>query len=111
MPIALYALTAGAFGIGVTEFVIMGLLREIGADLSVTIAQAGLLISGYALGVVFGAPIMTISPPGAAISTALTCAFAEPVASITRRCRCSNSLNASAPWTDVMPHCWAISRR
>lgn len=60
MPIALYALTAGAFGIGVTEFVIMGLLREIGADLSVSIAQAGLLISGYALGVVFGAPIMTI---------------------------------------------------
>lgn len=60
MPIALYALTAGAFGIGVTEFVIMGLLREIGSDLSVSIAQAGLLISGYALGVVFGAPIMTI---------------------------------------------------
>lgn len=60
MPIALYALAAGAFGIGVTEFVIMGLLREIGADLGVSIAQAGLLISGYALGVVFGAPVMTI---------------------------------------------------
>lgn len=60
MPIALYALAAGAFGIGVTEFVIMGLLREIGSDLGVSIAQAGLLISGYALGVVFGAPVMTI---------------------------------------------------
>ncbi|KFC69055.1 Multidrug resistance protein [Bosea sp. LC85] len=59
MPIALYALTAGAFGIGVTEFVIMGLLIEVSADLGVSIASAGLLISGYALGVVVGAPLMT----------------------------------------------------
>jgi DHA1 family inner membrane transport protein len=60
MPLALYALTAGAFGIGVTEFVIMGLLLQVGADLGVTIATAGLLISGYALGVVVGAPILTM---------------------------------------------------
>jgi MFS transporter, DHA1 family, inner membrane transport protein len=59
MPLALYALTAGAFGIGVTEFVIMGLLLEVSADLGVTIAAAGLLISGYALGVVVGAPVLT----------------------------------------------------
>lgn len=59
MPIALYALTAGAFGIGVTEFVIMGLLLDVSADLGVSIAAAGLLISGYALGVVVGAPLMT----------------------------------------------------
>ncbi|HVI50953.1 MAG TPA: MFS transporter [Candidatus Sulfotelmatobacter sp.] len=59
MPLALYALTAGAFGIGVTEFVIMGLLLEVSAELSVTIASAGLLISGYALGVVAGAPLLT----------------------------------------------------
>jgi DHA1 family inner membrane transport protein len=59
MPLALYALTVGAFGIGVTEFVIMGLLIDVGADLGVSIAAAGLLISGYALGVVFGAPILT----------------------------------------------------
>ena len=59
MPLALYALTAGAFGIGVTEFVIMGLLREVGADLNVSIVAAGLLISGYALGVVIGAPVLT----------------------------------------------------
>jgi len=59
VPIALYALTAGAFGIGVTEFVIMGLLLNVGADFGVSIAAAGLLISGYALGVVVGAPIMT----------------------------------------------------
>jgi DHA1 family inner membrane transport protein len=59
MPLALYALTAGAFGIGVTEFVIMGLLIEVGADLGVSIPAAGLLISGYALGVVIGAPVMS----------------------------------------------------
>jgi len=59
MPLALYALTAGAFGIGVTEFVIMGLLLEVSAELHVSIAQTGLLISGYALGVVAGAPTLT----------------------------------------------------
>lgn len=58
MPLALYALTAGAFGIGVTEFVIMGLLIDVSKDLGVSISAAGLLISGYALGVVIGAPIL-----------------------------------------------------
>lgn len=60
MPFSLYALTAGAFGIGVTEFVIMGLLLDVSADLGVSIAAAGLLISGYALGVVIGAPVLTV---------------------------------------------------
>ncbi|AXI02472.1 MFS transporter [Aquirhabdus parva] len=60
MPIALLALTAGAFGIGTTEFVIMGLLLQVSADLHVSIAAAGLLISAYALGVAIGAPILTI---------------------------------------------------
>ena len=60
MPLALYALTAGAFGIGVTEFVIMGLLLDVSADFGVSIAAAGLLISGYALGVVVGAPVLTV---------------------------------------------------
>lgn len=60
MPLALYALTVGAFGIGVTEFVIMGLLLDIGADLGVSTSAAGLLISGYAIGVVLGAPLLTI---------------------------------------------------
>jgi DHA1 family inner membrane transport protein len=59
MPVALYALTAGAFGIGVTEFVIMGLLLEVGAEFGVSVSTAGLLISGYALGVVVGAPLLT----------------------------------------------------
>lgn len=58
-PLALLALTAGAFGIGVTEFVIMGLLLDVGADLHVSTSAAGLLISGYALGVVVGAPVLT----------------------------------------------------
>ncbi len=60
MPLALYALAAGAFGIGVTEFVIMGLLLEVSADLGVSLTAAGLLISGYALGVVVGAPLLTL---------------------------------------------------
>ena len=61
MPIAVYALTAGAFGIGTTEFVIMGLLLQVAADLGVSVATTGLLISGYALGVFVGAPILTLA--------------------------------------------------
>ncbi len=58
--VGLLALAMGAFGIGLTEFVIMGLLPEVSADLGVTIPHAGLLISGYAMGVVVGAPLMTL---------------------------------------------------
>lgn len=61
MPLALYALTVGAFGIGVTEFIIMGLLMQVSADLGVSIPTAGLLMTGYALGVFVGAPILTIA--------------------------------------------------
>jgi DHA1 family inner membrane transport protein len=61
MPPALYALAAGAFGIGTTEFVIMGLLLQVATDLHVGIAAAGLLISGYALGVFVGAPLLTVA--------------------------------------------------
>jgi DHA1 family inner membrane transport protein len=60
MPLAVYALTAGAFGIGTTEFVIMGLLLQVAGDLGVSVSTAGLLISGYALGVFAGAPILTL---------------------------------------------------
>jgi DHA1 family inner membrane transport protein len=59
MPIALWALAAGAFGIGTTEFVIMGLLPELSANLGVSLSTAGLLVTGYALGVFVGAPIVT----------------------------------------------------
>jgi DHA1 family inner membrane transport protein len=57
----LLALAAGAFGIGVTEFAPMGLLPVIADDLGVSIPTAGLLISAYALGVVLGAPLMTLT--------------------------------------------------
>lgn len=56
---AIYALTIGAFGIGTTEFVIMGLLLQLAADMHVSVPTAGLLISGYALGVFVGAPVLT----------------------------------------------------
>ena len=55
MPISLIALALGGFGIGLTEFVIMGLLPEVAADFAVTPAVVGWLISGYALSVVVGA--------------------------------------------------------
>jgi len=59
MPIALLALTLSAFAIGTTEFVIVGLLPTIGADLGVSLPSAGLLVSLYALGVAVGAPVLT----------------------------------------------------
>ncbi|MEU7528345.1 MFS transporter [Saccharothrix sp. NPDC042600] len=59
MPLALVALAIGAFGIGTTEFVIVGLLPQVAADLQVSIPAAGLLVSGYALSVVVGAPLIT----------------------------------------------------
>ena len=57
----LIALSIGAFGIGVTEFAPMGLLPVIAADLGVSIPSAGLLISAYAIGVMLGAPLMTLT--------------------------------------------------
>lgn len=57
----LIALAVGAFGIGVTEFAPMGLLPVIAGDLGVSIPTAGLLISAYALGVVLGAPLVTLT--------------------------------------------------
>ncbi|MFC9893844.1 MFS transporter [Nocardia sp. NPDC127579] len=59
MPLALLALTLGAFGIGTTEFVVVGLLPDIADTYAVSIPTAGLLVTGYALGVVAGAPLMT----------------------------------------------------
>lgn len=60
MPAALLALAAGAFGIGTTEFIIMGLLTQVSQDLQISIPTAGTLISGYALGVAVGAPVLTL---------------------------------------------------
>ncbi|MFE6621410.1 MFS transporter [Streptomyces sp. NPDC008086] len=58
MPLALLALAVGAFGIGTTEFVMMGLLPEVANDLDISIPTAGHLVSAYALGVVIGAPLL-----------------------------------------------------
>ncbi|MGY0068545.1 MFS transporter [Streptomyces sp. QTS137] len=60
MPLALLALAIGAFGIGTTEFVIMGLLPEVADDFGVSVPTAGHLVTGYALGVMLGAPLMTV---------------------------------------------------
>ncbi|MFE7507411.1 MFS transporter [Promicromonospora sp. NPDC057488] len=59
MPVALWALAIGGFGIGLTEFVIMGLLPEVATDFGVTETVAGYLISGYALSVAVGAVGLT----------------------------------------------------
>lgn len=60
MPVSLLALAISAFAIGTTEFVIMGLLPEVAESLTISIPTAGWLISGYALGVAIGAPIMAL---------------------------------------------------
>lgn len=59
MPAGLIALALGGFGIGLTEFVIMGLLPEVAADFAVSEAAAGWFISGYALSVAVGALLVT----------------------------------------------------
>ncbi|CDL16615.1 Putative drug efflux protein [Klebsiella pneumoniae IS46] len=59
MPLALFALTIGAFAIGTTEFVIVGLVPSIAQQLSISLPSAGLLVSIYALGVAIGAPVLT----------------------------------------------------
>ena len=61
MPLPLLALAVAAFGIGTTEFVIMGLLPDVARDLAVSIPAAGMLVSAYALGVTIGAPIVAIA--------------------------------------------------
>lgn len=57
---SLLALAIGAFAIGTTEFSPMGLLPNIANDLGISIPTAGMLITGYALGVMLGAPFMTL---------------------------------------------------
>ncbi|QGQ99730.1 MFS transporter [Paenibacillus psychroresistens] len=60
-PISLFSLTLGAFAIGMTEFVIMGILPNVADDLHVSIPQAGQLITSYALGVAIGGPILALA--------------------------------------------------
>ncbi|EKN47446.1 MULTISPECIES: MFS transporter [Pseudomonas syringae group] len=61
MPLSLFILALSAFAIGTTEFVIMGLLPDVAADLGVSIPGAGWLVTGYALGVAIGAPFMAMA--------------------------------------------------
>jgi DHA1 family inner membrane transport protein len=61
MPLALVILALSSFAIGTTEFVIMGLLPDVASDLAISIPQAGWLVTGYALAVAIGAPIMAVS--------------------------------------------------
>ena len=61
MPIPLFTLALAAFAIGTSEFVIVGLLPDLARDLRVSIPSAGLLVTGYALGVVIGAPILAVA--------------------------------------------------
>jgi MFS transporter, DHA1 family, inner membrane transport protein len=58
LPLPILALALAAFAIGTTEFVIMGILPDVARDLGVSIPSAGLLVSGYALGVAVGAPLL-----------------------------------------------------
>lgn len=64
MPLGLIALAAGGFGIGLTEFVILGLLPEVATDFNVTIPVAGYLVSVYALSVAFGGVFVTAVAAG-----------------------------------------------
>ena len=59
MPLALLALAISAFGIGTTEFVMMGLMPNVAHDLGTSVPTAGYLVSAYAIGVVIGAPVLT----------------------------------------------------
>ena len=84
----LLALSVGAFGIGVTEFTPMGLLPVMASDLGVSIPTAGLLVSAYAMGVVLGAPLMTLTTGRMARKTLL---IARNSTTKTRRTRSPRS--------------------
>ncbi|MEU6367234.1 MFS transporter [Streptomyces sp. NPDC046931] len=98
MPLALLALAVGAFGIGTTEFVMMGLLPEVADDLHISIPTAGHLVSAYALGVVIGAPLLaavTARLPRRAVLIGLMALFVV-----------GNALSALAPGYD-----WLLAAR
>ena len=60
MKKALFALSLGTFALGITEYVMMAILSEVASSLSISIPQAGHLISAYALGVAVGAPLLIV---------------------------------------------------
>jgi MFS transporter, DHA1 family, inner membrane transport protein len=71
MPFALWALGVGTFGMGTGEFVVAGLLLNIASSLRVSTSAAGLLVSAYALGVIIGAPTVTMLTRGLPQKTTL----------------------------------------
>ncbi|OYV37601.1 MAG: MFS transporter [Rhodospirillales bacterium 20-64-7] len=71
LPLPILALAVASFGIGTTEFVIMGLLPEVARSFSVSVPVAGYLITGYAAGVVVGAPIVAMATSRLPRKTAL----------------------------------------
>ncbi|MGW2571095.1 MFS transporter [Streptomyces sp. NPDC001537] len=94
MPLALLALAVGAFGIGTTEFVMMGLLPDVADDLHVSLPTAGHLVSAYALGVVIGAPLLAAVTARMSRRTVLIGLMALFVA--------GNALSAFAPGYDSL---------
>jgi len=87
--LGLYALTLGAFAIGTTEFVPVGLLPQIAQSLDVSIPMAGFLVTGYALAVAIGAPSLTVALNTMPRKTTLAVLMALFIA--------GNSLAACAP--------------
>lgn len=61
MRLPLFAMSVGSFGIGTAEFVVMGILPSIAASEHVSLADAGMLVTAYAVGVVVGAPLLTVA--------------------------------------------------
>lgn len=98
MPLALLALAVGAFGIGTTEFVMMGLLPDVADDLHISIPTAGHLVSAYALGVVIGAPLLAAVTARMSRRTVLIALMALFVA--------GNAASAFAP-----DHSWLLVAR
>ncbi|MEV5544978.1 MFS transporter [Streptomyces sp. NPDC052309] len=98
MPLALLALAVGAFGIGTTEFVMMGLLPDVADDLTISIPTAGHLVSAYALGVVIGAPLLAAATARMPRRTVLIGLMALFVV--------GNALSALAP-----DHHWLLAAR
>ena len=94
LNLPLLALAVGAFGIGTTEFAPMGLLPVIARDLAVSIPHAGLLVTGYALGVMAGAPLTTAGTARLAPKTVLIAMMA--IFTI------GNAMSAIAPSYDVL---------
>jgi DHA1 family chloramphenicol resistance protein-like MFS transporter len=60
MPLGVYLLGLGVFSLGTSEFMIAGLIPDLTADLGITIPQAGVLITAFAIGMVIGAPVVTL---------------------------------------------------